>query len=109
MAFFSKMLFSALLSLDVVFILACVLLLAGIATSKHMLILPWLVFVAGAIITQVTIIISFMISLADYGAVAVFLASSPCMGVSLYLWWVVYSAYQTVKQEDIRWDIYSFL
>jgi len=101
MAFFSKMLFSALLSLDVIYIFSCIFLLAGIATTKHMLILPWLVFVACAIITNVTLVISFMISIADYGAVAVFLGSSPCLGLVTYLWFVVFAAYQMVKKEDI--------
>eukprot|EP00090_Calanus_glacialis_P031070 TRINITY_DN5087_c0_g1_i1.p1 TRINITY_DN5087_c0_g1~~TRINITY_DN5087_c0_g1_i1.p1 ORF type:complete len:421 (-),score=48.53 TRINITY_DN5087_c0_g1_i1:145-1407(-) len=101
MAFFSKLLFSALLSLDVIYIFSCIFLLAGIATTKHMLILPWLVFVACAIITNVTLVISFMISIADYGAVAVFLGSSPCLGLVTYLWFVVFAAYQMVKKEDI--------
>ena len=108
MAFFSKMLFSALLSLDVIYIFSCIFLLAGIATTKHMLILPWLVFVACAIITNVTLVISFMISIADYGAVAVFLGSSPCLGLVTYLWFVVFAAYQMVKKEDIRYDIPSY-
>jgi len=95
------MLFSALLSLDVIYIFSCIFLLAGIATAKHMLILPWLVFVACAIITNVTLVISFMISIADYGAVAVFLGSSPCLGLVTYLWFVVFAAYQMVKKEDI--------
>jgi len=101
MAFFSKMLFSALLSLDVIYIFSCIFLLAGIATTRHMLILPWLVFVACAIITNVTLVICFMISIADYGAVAVFLGSSPCLGLVTYLWFVVFASYQMVKKEDI--------
>ena len=102
MAFFSKMLFSALLSLDVIYIFSCIFLLAGIASTRHMLILPWLVFVACTIIINITLVISFMISIADYGAVAVFLGSSPCLCLVTYLWCVVYSAYQMVKMEDIR-------
>ena len=35
--------------------------------------LPWLIFTAGAIIVQITLVISFMIAVADYGAVAIFL------------------------------------
>ena len=35
--------------------------------------LPWLVFTAGGIIVQITLVISFMIAVADYGAVAIFL------------------------------------
>jgi len=101
MAFFSKMLFSALLSLDVIYIFACVFMLVGIATTKHLFILPWLVFVGLAIITNITIVISLMISIADYGSVGVFLASSPCLGLVVYLWFVVFTAYTMVKKEDI--------
>ena len=95
MELFSKMLFTALLALDVIFVLSCVLLLAGIAGTRlfrtfnllqnnlqtleqcesfrHLLMLPWLVFTAGGIIVQITLVISFMIAVADYGAVAIFL------------------------------------
>ena len=40
---------------------------------RHLLMLPWLVFTAGGIIVQITLVISFMIAVADYGAVAIFL------------------------------------
>ena len=45
MEFFSKMLFTILLSLDVLYILACVLLLVGVAAIKHMMMMPWLIWV----------------------------------------------------------------
>jgi len=100
MEFFSKMLFTALLALDVIFVLSCVLLLAGIAGTRHLLMLPWLVFTAGGIIVQITLVISFMIAVADYGAVAIFLGCSPGLGLVIYLWFVVYAAYQIVKKAD---------
>merc|ERR1712226_78946 len=100
MEFFSKMLFTALLVLDVIFVLSCVLLLAGIAGTRHLLMLPWLVFTAGGIIVQITLVISFMIAVADYGAVAIFLGCSPVLGLVIYLWFVVYAAYQIVKKAD---------
>merc|ERR1712233_217797 len=100
MEFFSKMLFTALLVLDVIFVLSCVLLLAGIAGTRHLLMLPWLVFTAGGIIVQITLAISFMIAVADYGAVAIFLGCSPGLGLVIYLWFVVYAAYQIVKKAD---------
>ena len=40
--------------------------------------LPWLVFTAGGIIVQITLVISFMIAVADYGAVAIFLGYEYC-------------------------------
>merc|ERR1712156_801789 len=94
MELFSKMLFTALLALDVIFVLSCVLLLAGIAGTRHLLMLPWLVFTAGGIIVQITLVISFMIAVADYGAVAIFLGCSPVLGLVIYLWFVVYAAYK---------------
>lgn len=100
MEFFSKMLFSVLLSLDVIFVLSCVLLLAGIAGTRHLLMLPWLIFTGCAIVVQITIVISFMIAVADYGAVAIFLGSSPGLGLVIYLWFVVYAAYQMIRKAD---------
>jgi len=100
MELFSKILFTALLTLDVIFVLSCVLLLAGIAGTRHLLMLPWLIFTAGAIIVQITLVISFMIAVADYGAVAIFLGSSPGLALAIYLWCVVYAAYQIVKKAD---------
>ena len=46
--------------------------------SRHLLMLPWLVFTAGGIIVQITLVISFMIAVADYGAVAIFLGYEYC-------------------------------
>ena len=45
MEFFSKMLFSILLSLDVIYIFSCVLLLAGVLAIRHLLMMPWLIWV----------------------------------------------------------------
>ena len=45
MEFFSKMLFTILLALDVLYILACVLLLVGVAAVKHIMMMPWLIWV----------------------------------------------------------------
>ena len=129
MAFFSKMLFSILLSLDVIYIFSCILLLVGVAAvrsdktlqqkfkilftihltfiyARHMLMMPWLIYVFCGILTQVTLVLAFMISLADYGSVGVFLASSPCLSLAIYFWLVVYSCYLMIKKEEIRyWKI----
>ena len=42
MEFFSKILFSILLSLDVIYILSCVLLLVGVVAVRHIMMIPWL-------------------------------------------------------------------
>ena len=42
MEFFSKILFSILLSLDVIYILSCILLLVGVTAVKHIMMIPWL-------------------------------------------------------------------
>ena len=86
MEFFSKLLFSILLALDVIFILSSVLLLAGLAATKHILLLPWLCFVGCGIITHLTLVLAFMISIADYGSVAVFLATAPGLAALSYFW-----------------------
>jgi len=101
MAFFSKMLFSILLSLDVIYIFSCILLLVGVAAVRHMLMMPWLIYVFCGILTQVTLVLAFMISLADYGSVGVFLASSPSLSLAIYFWLVVYSCYLMIKKEEI--------
>ena len=119
-AFFSKMLFSILLSLDVIYILSCVLLLVGVAAvryplqkcikegniililNRHMLMMPWLIYVLCGILTHVTLVLAFMISLADYGSIGVFLAASPGLSIIIYFFLVVYSCYQMIKKEEIR-------
>jgi len=100
-AFFSKMLFSILLSLDVIYILSCVLLLVGVAAVRHMLMMPWLIYVLCGILTHVTLVLAFMISLADYGSIGVFLAASPGLSIIIYFFLVVYSCYQMIKKEEI--------
>ena len=101
-AFFSKMFFSVCLVLDVLWILCCVLLQAGVAATSHLLILPWIIFVFTIILTIVTLLLAFMISLSDYASVAVFLATAPELLFIIYLWLVVYSCYQMIKKEEIR-------
>merc|ERR550532_606538 len=95
------MLFSILLSLDVLYILACVLLLVGVAAIKHMMMMPWLIWTCCALISHLTLVLAFMISLADYASVAVFIGSSPSLLVITYLWMVVYSCSQSIKKEEI--------
>lgn len=101
MEFFSKMLFSILLSLDVLYILSCVLLLVGVVAIKHIMMMPWLIWTSCALISHLTLVLAFMISLADYASVAVFLCSSPSLVVITYLWLVVYSCCQLIKKQEI--------
>jgi len=101
MEFFSKLLFSILLALDVIFILSSVLMLAGLAATKHILLLPWLCFVGCGIITHLTLVLAFMISIADYGSVAVFLATAPGLAALSYFWAVVFSTYQQIQKEEV--------
>ena len=122
MEFFSKMLFTILLALDVLYILACILLLVGVAAVKHIMMMPWLIWVriitglaSGeinemiqtfcALISHLTIVLAFMISLADYASVAVFLCSSPSLVIISYLWLMVYSCSQLIKKEEIRLEV----
>jgi len=101
MEFFSKILFSILLSLDVIYILSCVLLLVGVTAVKHIMMIPWLIYVFSALTSHLTLVLAFMISLADYASVAVFLGSSPSLVVITYLWLVVYSASKMIKKQEI--------
>jgi len=101
MEFFSKILFSILLSLDVIYILSCVLLLVGVVAVKHIMMIPWLIYVLCALTSHLTLVLAFMISLADYASVAVFIGSSPSLVVITYLWFVVYSASQMIKKQEI--------
>ena len=66
-----------------------------------MLMMPWLIFVFLLLVTHITLVLAFMISLADYGSIGVFLASSPSLSLTLYTWLVVYSCYQMIKKEEI--------
>ena len=70
--------------------------------SRHMLMMPWLIYVLCGILTHVTLVLAFMISLADYGSIGVFLASSPGLSIIIYFFLVVYSCYQMIKKEEIR-------
>ena len=55
-----------------------------------------------ALTSHLTLVLAFMISLADYASVAVFLGSSPSLLVITYLWFVVYSASKMIKKQEIR-------
>ena len=55
-----------------------------------------------ALTSHLTLVLAFMISLADYASVAVFLGCSPSLVVITYLWLVVYSASQMIKKQEIR-------
>ena len=57
-----------------------------------------------ALISHLTIVLAFMISLADYASVAVFLCSSPSLVILTYTWLMVYSCSQLIKKEEIRCD-----
>ena len=62
-----------------------------------------------ALISHLTLVLAFMISLADYASVAVFIGSSPSLLVITYLWMVVYSCSQSIKKEEIRCSIFLVL
>ena len=102
MAFFSRVFFTVLLSLDVIYILSCVLLLVGVATSRHMMMIPWLVFTFLSLVNHLTLVLAFMISLPDYQAAVAVFAAAPILLLMTYLWLVVYSCYQMIKKEEIR-------
>ena len=59
-------------------------------------------YVFSALTSHLTLVLAFMISLADYASVAVFLGCSPSLVVITYLWLVVYSASQMIKKQEIR-------
>lgn len=101
MAFFSRVFFTVLLSLDVIYILSCVLLLVGVSTSRHMMMLPWLVFTFLSLVNHLTLVLAFMISLPDYQAAVAVFAAAPSLILITYLWLVVYSCYQMIKKEEI--------
>jgi len=99
MVLYSKILYSALLAIDVIYIFSCILLLVGIAAKKHLLIVPWLAYMFAAILVIITIVISFIIGLEDYVSLAVFLGSTPIILLNMYIWMVVLSAYQLIRAE----------
>jgi len=101
MAFFSRVFFTVLLSLDVIYILSCVLLLVGVSTSRHMMMIPWLVFTFLSLVNHLTLVLAFMISLPDYQAAVAVFAAAPILLLMTYLWLVVYSCYQMIKKEEI--------
>merc|ERR1712141_712748 len=90
---------------DVIYILSCVLLLVGVVAVKHIMMIPWLIYVFSALTSHLTLVLAFMISLADYASVAVFLGSSPSLVVITYLWLVVYSASKMIKKQEIRFVV----
>ena len=108
MAFFSRVFFTVLLSLDVIYILSCVLLLVGVSTSRHMMMLPWLVFTFLSLVNHLTLVLAFMISLPDYQAAVAVFAAAPILLLMTYLWLVVYSCYQMIKKEEIRYKEFNF-
>ena len=59
-------------------------------------------YMFSALTSHLTLVLAFMISLADYASVAVFIGSSPSLVVITYLWFVVYSASQMIKKQEIR-------
>lgn len=101
MAFFSRVFFTVLLSLDVIYILSCVLLLVGVSTSRHIMMLPWLVFTFLSLLNHLTLVLAFMISLPDYQAAVAVFAAAPILLLMTYLWLVAYSCYQMIKKEEI--------
>ena len=55
MAFFSRVFFTTLLSLDVIYILSCALLLGGVSAARPLLMLPWLIFTLLGLVTHLTL------------------------------------------------------
>ena len=102
MAFFSRVFFTTLLSLDVIYILSCALLLGGVSAARPLLMLPWLIFTFLGLVTHLTLVLAFMIALPDYHAAVACFASSPSLLTITYFWVVVYSCYQMIKKEEIR-------
>jgi len=101
MAFFSRVFFTTLLSLDVIYILSCALLLGGVSAARPLLMLPWLIFTFLGLVTHLTLVLAFMIALPDYHAAVACFASSPSLLTITYFWVVVYSCYQMIKKEEI--------
>ena len=66
-------------------------------------------YMFSALTSHLTLVLAFMISLADYASVAVFLGSCPSLVVITYLWFVVYSASKMIKKQEIRSVLQSTL
>lgn len=87
-------------------ILISSLLLAGIFMRKKILMLPWIVLTImlciGLVISVIYTSIDFLIHKFYITSIGVLVIGLLCVCVYVYMWWVTYSYYQKIKEEDNR-------
>ncbi|XP_060861026.1 uncharacterized protein LOC132938290 [Metopolophium dirhodum] len=87
-------------------VLISVLLLVGIFKRKKILMLPWIVLTImlciGLVISVIYTSIDFLIHKFYFTSFGVLVIGLLCVGIYVYMWWVTYSYYQKIKEEDNR-------
>ncbi|VVC43415.1 Protein of unknown function DUF4728 [Cinara cedri] len=87
-------------------ILISSLLLAGVLTRKKTLMLPWIVLTImlciGLVISVIYTAIDFLIHKYYITSIAVLVIGLLFVCVYVFMWWVTYSYYEKIKEEDNR-------
>ncbi|XP_026806711.1 uncharacterized protein LOC113549553 [Rhopalosiphum maidis] len=87
-------------------VLISLLLLAGIFMRKKILMLPWIVLTImlciGLVISVIYTSIDFLIHKFYFTSFGVLVVGLLFVCVYVYMWWVAYSYYQKIKEEDNR-------
>ncbi|XP_022159978.1 uncharacterized protein LOC111026244 [Myzus persicae] len=87
-------------------VLISTVLLVGIFMRKKILMLPWIVLTImlciGLVISVIYTTIDFLIHKFYFTSIMVLVIGMLCVGVYVYMWWVTYSYYQKIKEEDNR-------
>ena len=86
---------------DVVFTFSSILLIAGVASERRFLLVPWLVVVSLSLVGTSVFVLAGMFSLGANYAVFIVLASLPFFAGAFYIWYAVYSTYLQMTKDNL--------
>lgn len=91
---FSKTAWTFLIAYDVSYTFFCILLIAGVTTSKRILLIPWLCFVLISILCNIVLIWALMFAFENMVSLFLFLITAPFFGLAHSFWLNVYTVYR---------------
>lgn len=98
--YFSRMTWSFLVAVDVIFTFDSILLITGVACERRYFLIPWLVTSFCSRLFSVVMILAAMFSYANDFSFVIFFTLAPIQALGIYFWVVVYSTFHQMKPEN---------
>ena len=98
--YFNKVFLASFVAYLVLFTLASILMISGIAGRRSWLLVPWLVVQFLTLLLLLILSIAAMFAIASIKALAVVLPAGIPLGFGVYFWYTVYSVFMVLRSEE---------